>query len=147
VTPHDPRSLVVNSRIQIPRQEFHFTFVRSSGPGGQNVNKVNTKAVLRWAIGSSQDLPEDVRQRFLKRFRNRVTSTGDVVISSQQFRNQARNVADCLARLREMLASVAVPPVRRRRTKPSRGSVERRLKNKHAQSKKKSRRSSSGWTE
>jgi ribosome-associated protein len=147
VTEEDQRLLVVNSRIQIPREEFHFTFARSSGPGGQNVNKLNTKAILRWAITTSQSLPEDVRQRFLSQFRSRVTGDGELVIASQQFRDQSRNVADCLERLRAMLFSVAVAPRPRKRTKPSRGSIERRLKTKRARSQKKSVRREVGWSE
>jgi ribosome-associated protein len=143
----DSRVLVVNSRIEIPRDEFQFTYVRSSGPGGQNVNKVNSKAVLRWAILTSPSLPEDVRRRFLSQFRSRVTDAGDVVISSQEFRDQSRNVAECLEKLRSMIASVAVAPRPRRRTKPSRGSIERRLNAKKRRSQTKSGRRDGGWAD
>lgn len=143
----DDSLLVVNSRIQIPRSELQFTFARSSGPGGQNVNKVNSKAVLRWSVALSQHVPDDVRRRFVAQFRSRITSTGDFVMASQQFRDQSRNVADCIERLRAMLLSVAVPPRIRRRTKPSRGSVERRLQAKRQRSSRKSQRRSGGWAE
>jgi ribosome-associated protein len=139
------RVLVVNSRIQIPHDEFRFSFARSSGPGGQNVNKLNTKAVLRWPIASSPSLPDDVRQRFVAQFRSRITSDGDLVLASQQFREQNRNVADCLEKLRTMLASVAVAPRKRKRTRPSRGSVERRLAAKRKLAQKKQERRRGPW--
>jgi ribosome-associated protein len=147
VAAQDKQMLVVNSRIQIPRSEIRFTFARSSGPGGQNVNKLNTKAVLRWAITTTPHLPEDVRQRFISQFRSRITGDGELVIASQQFRDQSRNVADCLEKLRAMLVSVSVTPRPRKQTRPSRGAVERRLMTKRARAQKKSVRRSAGWTE
>ena len=92
--------LTVNSRIQIPHQEFTFTFVRSSGPGGQNVNKVNSKAVLRWPVMQSADVAGEVRQRFVARFGRRLTGDGELVLTSQRYRDQARNVVDCLEKLK-----------------------------------------------
>jgi len=130
-------SLTVNSRLRIPLAEFEFTFARSSGPGGQNVNKVNSKALLRWPIDASPSLPEAVRGRFLQKHGNRVTTEGELLISSQRYRDQGRNVEDCLEKLRVMLAEAAAPPVRRKRTKPSRGSIERRLQSKRIRSDKK----------
>jgi ribosome-associated protein len=136
-----PPALAVNNRIRIPLEEFEFTFARSSGPGGQNVNKVNSKALLRWPVVASPSLPEPVRERFLAHYRNRITTEGDVLISSQRFRDQARNVDDCLDKLRDMLAAVVAPPTRRKRTKPTRGSIQRRLESKrHKSDKKQSRR-------
>ena len=129
--------LVVNQRIAIPLTEFEFTFSRSSGPGGQNVNKVNTKVTMHWLIGNSGGVPDDVRERFLAKFRRRINSNGQVVIISQRFRDQGRNVADCLAKLREMLASVATAPKSRKATRPSRASRERRLRAKQRQGEKK----------
>ena len=132
--------LVVNSRLKIPLREFKFTFARSSGPGGQNVNKVSTKALLRWAVVRSPSLPEPVRQRLLSRYRRRVTAEGDLLISSQRFRDAGRNVADCLEKLRAMLADVAVAAKPRKPTRPSRASVRRRLDQKRKHSQKKQRR-------
>ncbi|MEX0702860.1 MAG: alternative ribosome rescue aminoacyl-tRNA hydrolase ArfB [Planctomycetales bacterium] len=136
----DDDRLVVDPRIAVPRSEFEFSFVRSSGPGGQNVNKVATKARLRWPVLESPSLPEDVRERFVARHRRRITREGEFVISSQRYRDQARNVADCLDKLREMLADAAVAPKRRKKTKPSRGARERRLTEKRQQSERKRRR-------
>jgi len=135
-----PAMLVVNSRLQIPLKEFEFTFARSSGPGGQNVNKVNTKATLRWAVATSPSLPEAVRARFLAKHGRRVTTEGDLIITSQRFRDQGRNVADCLSKLRVMLTEAAVAPVKRKQTKPSKTSVERRLQGKRERSQRKQRR-------
>ena len=132
--------LVVNARLKIPLREFRFTFARSSGPGGQNVNKLNTKATLRWPVLGSRSLPEPVRKRFLARYRRRVTAEGDLLITSQRFRDAGRNVADCLEKLRQMLAEVAVAPKVRKATRPTRASVRRRLDNKRRQSRKKQSR-------
>ncbi|HJT33398.1 MAG TPA: alternative ribosome rescue aminoacyl-tRNA hydrolase ArfB [Pirellulales bacterium] len=132
-----PGNLIVNSRLRIPLAEFEFRFARSSGPGGQNVNKVNSKALLRWPVLTSASLPDAVRQRFRERFGNRITVDGDLLIASQRYRDQARNVDDCLEKLRVMLASAAAPPTRRKRTRPSRASIERRLGAKRRQSEKK----------
>jgi ribosome-associated protein len=137
--------LVISSRIRIADDELQFTFVRSSGPGGQNVNKLNTKAVLRWSVRASGALPEDVRERFLHRYRHRVTVEGDFLLSSQRFRDQRQNQRDCLEKLREMLSAVAVPPKPRKPTKPTRSSRQRHRTDKriHGQ-KKQSRRPPSG---
>jgi len=133
--------LVVSSKLKIPLREFRFTFARSSGPGGQNVNKVNTKATLRWKITTSRSLPEAVLGRFRNKYGRRINSEGELLIVSQRFRDAGRNVADCLEKLRQMLAEVATAPKRRKPTKPSRGSVRRRLADKrHRAQKKQGRR-------
>ena len=116
--------IFVTERIRIPLAEITFTFVRSSGPGGQNVNKVNTKAVMRWAFGRSS-LPESVRERFRQTFRSRITREGDLVLSSQRYRDQARNREDCIEKLRSLLLSVAHEPKQRRATRPSASSRRR----------------------
>ncbi len=132
--------LIVNSEIRVRLREFRFSFSRSSGAGGQNVNKLNTKATLRWEVARSQGLPKDVRARFLERYRRRITADGELVLTSQRFRDQGRNVADCLEKLRGMLDAVARPPRPRKATKPTRASVERRLSSKHRTRLKKQRR-------
>ena len=119
--------LYVNERIQVPEEELAFSYVRSGGPGGQNVNKVASKAVLRWPVVASPSLPAEVKTRFLDQQRNRLTVEGDFVLTSQRFRDQERNREDCLEKLRSMLLLAAVPPRPRKKTKPSRGSKERRL--------------------
>lgn len=133
--------LVVSDRIRIPLWEIVFRFVRSSGPGGQNVNKVSSKAVLRWPAAASPSLPDDVRGRFLERFASRVTAKGEVVLACDRHRDRERNRDDCLEKLRGMLAEVAAPPKPRRKTRASRGSVERRLESKRIRSEQKRQRS------
>ncbi len=131
--------LTVSSHLRIHDDELQFSYVRSSGPGGQNVNKLNTKAVLRWSVLAS-GIPEPVRERFVQRFAPRITIGGEIVITSQRFRDQRQNQRDCLEKLREMLLEVAAPPKRRKKTKPTRSSVAKRRTRKHAHSQKKQRR-------
>jgi ribosome-associated protein len=136
--------LVVNSTLSVPLAEFEFTFARSGGPGGQNVNKVNSKATLRWGVKASPSLPEGVRQRFLAKNRRRITTEGDLVLSSQRYRDQGRNVADCLDKLRDMLEQAAIEPKPRKKTKPSRAAKRRRLEDKrHRSARKEGRRTPS----
>ena len=122
--------LVISRQIQIPLAEFEITFARSSGPGGQNVNKVNSKAVLRWAPVRSPSLPEAVRERFLQKYAHRLTSEGELLVTGQCYRDAPRNARDCLEKVRVMLLDVLHAPKRRRATRPTRGSVERRLQGK-----------------
>ena len=136
--------LQVTHSIKIPHDEFEFTYARSSGPGGQNVNKVNSKVLLRWRITTSPSLSDEVRARFLAKFKTRVTQEGDLLITRQKSRDQAKNVDDCLEKLREMLVSVAIPPKKRRPTNPSKASKKRRLADKKALGAKKQNRRS-GW--
>ena len=132
--------LVVKEGLSIPTSEFEFTFMRSSGPGGQNVNKVNSKARLRWPVAASPSLPDDVKRRFLDRNHRQITTEGDLILTSQRYRDQAKNIADCLEKLRALLLEAASRPKRRRKTKPSRASKERRLKGKRERSERKERR-------
>jgi len=124
------RVLIVNHRIRIPLAEIRFEFARSSGAGGQNVNKVSSKARLRWGIHTSQALPDDVRERFTRRYGRRITNDGEFVLASERYRDQGRNVQDCLDKLRDMLLGVATPPKRRVATRPGRAAKERRLSDK-----------------
>ena len=138
--PLQPTVLEVTPQIRIPLGELVFTFARSSGPGGQNVNKVNSKATLHWPI-SSASLPDDVRARFVAAFGGQINKQGELVLQSQRFRDQERNIEDCVEKLRGMLQRVATPPKRRKKTRPSRASKQRRLNDKKARSEVKSRRS------
>lgn len=126
--------LTVNSRIQIPLTEFQFSFARSGGPGGQNVNKVSSKAIMVWEIAQSPSLPEDVRERFLARYKKRITKEGHLQITSQRYRDQTRNIEDCQNKLVELILAIAEPPVKRKVTAPSRGAKQRRLNEKHVRS-------------
>ena len=133
-------NLRVTARVCVPIRELRFSFARSSGPGGQNVNKVNTKATLHWAIDANETLPDDVRERFLARYRRRINAEGQLVVTSQRFRSQERNRSDCIEKLGEMLRAVATRPRPRKATKPSRAAIERRLQNKKQKSQKKQQR-------
>jgi ribosome-associated protein len=133
--------LEITPRLSIPLDELQFQFVRSGGPGGQNVNKVNSKAVLRWSVAASPGLPPAVRARLVKLAGRRIDKQGTLTLASQRYRDQHRNAQDCLDRLRELVATAAVVPKVRRPTRPTRGSVAARLENKrHAARKKESRR-------
>ena len=120
--------LVVDPQIRIPLSELRLTFSRSGGPGGQNVNKVNSKVTLHWDVEHSPSLPADVRERFVARYLPRINTQGEVVIHSQRYRDQGRNREDCLEKLRQLILAVRRPPVRRRPTGPTRASRERRLR-------------------
>jgi ribosome-associated protein len=127
-----------------PLDEAQFTYVRSSGPGGQNVNKVASKAVLRWNLEQSTRISDEVRARFRTLYPTRITATGDVVITGDRFRDRLKNRDDCLEKLGELIAAASVRPKRRRPTKPHRGAVEARLREKRSVSaRKQGRRGSS----
>ena len=128
--PPETEILEVTPRIRIPCREFEWGVARSSGPGGQNVNKVNSKVMLRWPLLVSEGLPPDVRARFVAAFGRRLTNEGDLVLTSERFRDQPRNVTDCLEKLTEMLRSVAVAPKARKPSKPSKASKRRRVESK-----------------
>ena len=132
--------LVVDANIEVPLSEFSFSFSRSAGPGGQHVNKVNTKVTLHWGVLDSPSIPAGVKDRFLARFHRRINKQDQLVLTSQRFRDRGRNVADCLHKLREMILEVRNRPRPRKATKPTRSSRERRLKSKRLNSEKKQRR-------
>ena len=134
------RPLVVSPDLTIPAEELEFTFVRSSGPGGQNVNKVNTKAVLRFGVDKSTSLSPELKETLRARLRGRLNNQGELIIRSDRFRERRRNVVDCHNKLRRLLLSALAVKKPRIATKPSRASIERRLANKkHHSERKKSR--------
>ena len=132
--------LTVDETLCIPASEFDFSFSRSSGPGGQNVNKVNSKVTLRWNVMTSDTIPEAIRQRFLKKFQSKIKEDGELVLSSDRFRDQPRNIDDCLEKLKKMLAQVLRPEKKRIKTKPSKAKVQQRLETKKRHSDKKNTR-------
>lgn len=132
--------ITLNNRITIPESELRFSFARSSGPGGQNVNKVSSKATLHWDVVQSPSLPDDVKQRFLTTYKSRITTQGEIVVISQESRDQPKNIQICLDKLRAMLLEVLTPPKKRRPTKPTKGSKVRRLEAKKNKSQTKQNR-------
>jgi ribosome-associated protein len=120
-------SIHVTPAISLDESELEITFVRSSGPGGQNVNKVATAAQLRFNAVHSRSLPADVRARLLARTRSRLTREGDLIITARRFRTQERNRADAIERLVELIRAAAVPPKPRRKTKTTRAAKARRV--------------------
>lgn len=126
--------LEVTPQIRIPDDELVESFVRSSGPGGQNVNKVSSAVELRFDVARSTALPEAVRQRLLARRDRRLTDDGVLVISANRFRDQGRNREDARLRLAEIVQAATVVPKKRIATKPSKGSQERRLQEKKTRS-------------
>jgi ribosome-associated protein len=132
-------NLVARTRgeVRIRGEELRWQFARSGGPGGQNVNKVASKAVLRWNPAGSPDLPPDFRQRLLTIAGPWLTDEGEILITSQRFRERPRNIEDCLQKLRSLLLTASHRPKQRKKTKPTRGSKERRLEDKRLQSRRK----------
>ena len=130
----------ITRTISIDESEITETFVRSSGPGGQNVNKVATAVQLRFDVAHSPSLPEDVRERLTRLAGRRMTEDGELVIDARRYRTQARNREDALDRLIGLIKRAAVRPRKRRPTKPSASSKQRRLDSKRQRSETKRRR-------
>ena len=119
--------LTINDTIAIPDDELSWTFARSGGPGGQNVNKVSSKAVLRWEVARNQTVPVAAVSRLLAKHPSKTTLDGGFLVTSTETRDQLRNKEDCLEKLAELVRLSLFVPKARKKTKPSFGSKLRRL--------------------
>jgi ribosome-associated protein len=136
------RELRVSSAVEIPDEEIQLSFVRSSGPGGQNVNKVATAVQLRFDVARSDSLSEEVRERLVRIAGRRINEDGVLVIEAKSSRSQSRNRQRALAKLRDLLRQAERKPRHRVATSPSAASKERRLQEKKQRGEVKRRR---GW--
>ncbi len=133
----------VNHRLSIDERDMTWTSVRSSGPGGQNVNKVSTAVQLRFVTNGVRPVPPDIRSRLERLAGSRLTADGTLIVTAQRHRTQERNRQDAFERLLDLLRQASRRPRSRKPTKPTAGSRERRLADKRRQShRKQSRRSS-----
>lgn len=122
--------LSVNPRLEIPDSDLKVAFIRSAGPGGQNVNKVATAVQLRFALDANTTLREDVKQRLRVLAGQRVTDAGEILIVARSHRSQEQNRREAEARLLDLVRRALVAPKTRHATKPTRASRERRLQSK-----------------
>jgi ribosome-associated protein len=122
--------VTINDKLSIPDEEFSFEYARSSGPGGQNVNKVNTKATLCFDIGGSRSLSDEQRDRIRQKLRTRITKEGVLRVASQRHRTQRANQEAAVERFAELIREALARRRPRRKTKTPRAAHERRLQEK-----------------
>ncbi len=126
--------------VEIPRSELTFSYARSSGPGGQNVNKVNSKVILRWSLTLSSCLSEVAREHLGRRLSHQLTLENEIVISSDRFRDQGRNREDCIEKFYQKIQEALKVQKPRKKTKPTRSSQRRKREFKNKLSEKKTHR-------
>ncbi len=129
------------SEINIAFSEFDFSYARSSGPGGQSVNTANSKVILHWNIDQSTSLSPSIITRFKEKYPHLINDQGQVYITSQLHRSQKKNMDDCIEKLYELLKTVQFPEKIRKKTRPKKSAVRKRLDSKRLHSLKKQNRS------
>jgi ribosome-associated protein len=129
--------LEITDQISIAESELQFDFIRASGPGGQNVNKVSSAVQLRFDVANSPSLPEEVRQRLTLIAANRINKDGVLILEASQFRTQEQNRQEAINRLVELVRRAAHKARPRKKTRPNAASIERRLEQKRQRSEKK----------
>ena len=132
-----PPEIQITNRVRIPEAEVELSYARSGGPGGQHVNKTATKVQLRWNALASEALNEEDRRLLSKRLESRLTKDGELVVSSERYRDQGRNVEDAIEHFQEIVRKAIERPKPRKKTRPTKASKERRLADKRRRSEKK----------
>lgn len=136
-----PAPILINDRVYVPENAIQVTTSRSSGPGGQNINKVASKVDVRVDLGAVEGLDEQARARLLARAARHLDADGRLYVTSQKTRDQGRNLEDAYDKVRTLIAAAMIRPKTRHPTKPSRAAVQRRLTEKQHTAKRKQRRS------
>lgn len=116
--------------VQIPFGEMEFTYARSRGPGGQNVNRTNSAAILRWNLWSSQVFSQEIKERLAQKLQGKLTMDGDLIVRSEVHRDQDQNRSECIQKLHEIIRRALFVPKKRVATKPSRSAKRKRLEGK-----------------
>lgn len=139
--------LYINENISLDERELQLEFIRASGPGGQNINKVATAVQLRFDVEHTQALPPDVQARLIHLAGKRMTTEGVLIITARRFRTQENNRQDAIERLVALIQRATIPPKVRRPTRPSQASKQRRLDIKRRRSEAKKKRRFDGSAE
>ena len=126
--------IFISHKIKINPKDLKFSFVKASGPGGQNVNKVSTSVQLKYDVSSSNDLPDEVKHKLIKIAGKKITSNGILIIEAKRFRTQEKNRLDAIDRLVRLIKKAAIIDIKRKKTKPTPVSIQKRIETKKKQS-------------